>query len=88
MSPTTDILTIVFNFVDKGQLPSCARVNKAWRDPALDELWKELPSVFPLFELLGSLIHENGGWVCVTFRGTLDQVVSLMKIYADLPRRD
>ncbi|KAG8971119.1 hypothetical protein FRC05_011488 [Tulasnella sp. 425] len=69
-----DILTCVFTFVEKGQLPSSARVCKAWNEPVLDELWKELPSLFPLLDLLGTLTFRDGldnpAWDRWTFYAT------------------
>ncbi|KAG8944635.1 hypothetical protein FRC04_001675 [Tulasnella sp. 424] len=64
-----DILACVLAFVEKSQLPSSARVCKAWNELALNELWKDLPSLFPLLDLLGTLVYENGAW---TFQEGLD----------------
>lgn len=57
------VLAQVFSFVDKSDLPSTARVCKGWQEPALDELWGNLDSLFPLLELLGPLVYEKSGWV-------------------------
>jgi hypothetical protein len=49
-----DIVYLVFDQVgeDKSTLARSARCCKAFHNPALDMLWSDLPSVFPLWNLL------------------------------------
>ncbi|KAG8914854.1 hypothetical protein FRC00_010340 [Tulasnella sp. 408] len=47
-----ELLSMVFSFSGKPELAGSARVCKTWRDPALDELWRDLDSIFPLLELV------------------------------------
>ncbi|KIO32333.1 hypothetical protein M407DRAFT_18648 [Tulasnella calospora MUT 4182] len=43
---------MIFAFVDEATLAACALVCRPWKEPALDELWKHLDSLLPLFGLL------------------------------------
>ncbi|KAG8923272.1 hypothetical protein FRC01_012976 [Tulasnella sp. 417] len=47
-----ELLSIVFSFSAEPELAISARVCKTWSDPALDELWVDLDTVFPLLELV------------------------------------
>ncbi|KAG8900850.1 hypothetical protein FRC00_010818 [Tulasnella sp. 408] len=47
-----ELLSLVFSFSGKPELASSARVCKSWKDTALDELWRDLDSIFPLLELV------------------------------------
>jgi len=49
-----DIVHLVFDQIgdDKPTLARSARCCKAFHDPSLDRLWRDLPSVFPLWDLL------------------------------------
>jgi hypothetical protein len=55
-----DIVSLVFDQVgdDKPTLARSARCCRAFHNPCLDRLWKNLPSVFPLAFLLRS-IHDG-----------------------------
>ncbi|KAG8968655.1 hypothetical protein FRC05_001461 [Tulasnella sp. 425] len=52
--PTTvpELLANVLSFATESTLVSCAVVCKPWSDIALDYLWRDLDSVFPLLELV------------------------------------
>lgn len=61
-----DIWTLIFDFCDNSTLSSLARVKREWEDPALRVLWRTLPSLVPLFMVLGSMertIAGFGPWV-------------------------
>ncbi|KAG8913891.1 hypothetical protein FRC01_004337, partial [Tulasnella sp. 417] len=47
-----ELLFVIFAFSEKPELARSARVCKDWSDAALDELWKDLDSIFPLLELV------------------------------------
>ncbi|KAG8913134.1 hypothetical protein FRC01_004717 [Tulasnella sp. 417] len=49
---TPELLSLVFSHIHSASLATSARVCKAWSDTALNELWRDLDSVFPLLELL------------------------------------
>lgn len=41
-----------------------AQVRREWEEPALRLLWRELPSLVPLFKLLGEMTFSGAGtWV-------------------------
>ncbi|KAG8925657.1 hypothetical protein FRC00_003786, partial [Tulasnella sp. 408] len=58
---TPELLSLVFSFFQSADLATSARVCKWWSDTALNELWRDLYSVFPLLELVLdlSLIKEE-----------------------------
>ncbi|KAF9240663.1 hypothetical protein BU15DRAFT_45622 [Melanogaster broomeanus] len=64
-----EILELIFELtLDHGKSSLCraARCCKAWKDPALDRIWRRLPSAVPLLSLLpGCSIEESG----ITFAG-------------------
>ncbi|KAG8916781.1 hypothetical protein FRC01_002872 [Tulasnella sp. 417] len=47
-----ELLTLVFYFSQLADVATSARVCKGWSDTALNYLWRDLDSVFPLLELL------------------------------------
>lgn len=47
-----DILQVLFEVTDSRELARCACVCRRWSSLALDSLWKNLPSIMPLFKLL------------------------------------
>lgn len=49
---TPELLSLVFSFSHLASLAKSARVCKWWSDTALNQLWRELHSVFPLLELV------------------------------------
>ncbi len=60
-----ELLSLTFSL---GLVPSsilhAALVCQAWREPALDLLWRDLKSAMPLLQLLGHLIeHEDNKMV-------------------------
>ncbi|KAG8909988.1 hypothetical protein FRC01_006612 [Tulasnella sp. 417] len=50
-----EILRLIFQFTEQASLSRAARVSRAWSNIALDELWRSLPSIFPLLKLLAPL---------------------------------
>lgn len=66
-----EILRLIFSFTpadDQTSLTVAARSCKAWRDPALDFLWRRLSTLKPLFLLLPSRCIINGELVWIFFR--------------------
>lgn len=62
-----EILQYVFEVVlDNGKSSLCcaARCCQAWKDPALDRIWRRLPSAVPLLSLLPGFSMEKDGIVC------------------------
>ncbi|KAF9223987.1 hypothetical protein BS17DRAFT_766663 [Gyrodon lividus] len=59
-----EILELIFDInLDDGKSTLCraARCCKAWKDPALDRIWRRLPSAVPLLSLLpGHSIKKDG----------------------------
>ncbi|KAG8961454.1 hypothetical protein FRC00_012218, partial [Tulasnella sp. 408] len=47
-----ELVSMVFASADQATLAACAVVCRAWKESALDELWKHLDSILPLFRLL------------------------------------
>ncbi|KIO32387.1 hypothetical protein M407DRAFT_18698 [Tulasnella calospora MUT 4182] len=77
-----ELLYIIFSFSDAPELARSARVCKNWSDRALDELWRDLDSVFPLLELL-----MDSELVRAASRDSADlEVVSSALANADWPR--
>ncbi|KAF8555965.1 hypothetical protein OG21DRAFT_1483430 [Imleria badia] len=57
-----EILQLVFeDILDDGKSSLCrvARCYQAWKDPALDRIWRRLPSAIPLLSLLPGFSMEN-----------------------------
>ena len=57
-----EILRLIFEAVlndDKPSLCSAARCCQAWKGPALDLIWRRLPSAIPLLSLLPGFSTEN-----------------------------
>ncbi|KAG8910399.1 hypothetical protein FRC01_006351, partial [Tulasnella sp. 417] len=50
-----ETLRLIFQFTETASLSRAARVSRAWSNIALDELWRSLPSIFPLLGLLAPL---------------------------------
>ncbi|KAG8950602.1 hypothetical protein FRC03_012798, partial [Tulasnella sp. 419] len=62
-----DILNSIFSFLRPAQLVVAAQISRIWSDCALDLLWRNLPTIVPLLELLAplSVSRESSGdcWV-------------------------
>lgn len=57
-----EILQLIFEIVlDHGKPSLCcaARCCQAWKDPALDRIWRRLPSAVPLLSLLPGFSMEG-----------------------------
>ncbi|TRM57957.1 hypothetical protein BD626DRAFT_411351 [Schizophyllum amplum] len=54
-----EILREIFEDCEKGALSAAARTCQAWKDPALDQLWRVLPSISPVLALLPQLKYEG-----------------------------
>ncbi|KAG8897074.1 hypothetical protein FRC00_004850 [Tulasnella sp. 408] len=57
-----ELMRMVFAMSDKLVCARAALVCRRWCSAALDELWRSLPSLFPLFKILGPLVDvgEDG----------------------------
>jgi hypothetical protein len=61
-----EIIRNIFDFCDEqgyailGQLARCCR---AWKDPALDNLWSRLPWAVPLLHLIPGILEKDGIFV-------------------------
>ncbi|KAL1747831.1 hypothetical protein HDZ31DRAFT_80129 [Schizophyllum fasciatum] len=58
-----EILRDIFDECGKGALGVAARTCRAWKDPALDHLWRVLPTVGPLLALFPQLRYEGKRYV-------------------------
>ncbi|KAG9016343.1 hypothetical protein FRB90_003217 [Tulasnella sp. 427] len=58
----SEILRDVFLDLDYSSCAAAARVCKTWVDVALDILWEELESPFPIMRLLGPITLTDFGW--------------------------
>ncbi|KAG8940734.1 hypothetical protein FRC04_005058 [Tulasnella sp. 424] len=59
----SEVVETILESADWKSLASCARVNRWWSEQALDRIWSEVPSFFPLMELLATLRYTNEtGW--------------------------
>ncbi|KAG8901251.1 hypothetical protein FRC00_008223 [Tulasnella sp. 408] len=47
-----ELASVIFSGANQATLVACALVCSSWKEPALDELWKHLESILPLFRLL------------------------------------
>lgn len=58
-----ELASAIFSVVDQATLVACALVCRSWKEPALDELWKHLDSILPLFGLLfnAKALLQGGG---------------------------
>ena len=57
-----EILQLIFEIIlDHGKPSLCcaARCCQAWKDPALDRIWRRLPSAVPLLSLLPGFSMEK-----------------------------
>ncbi|KAH0836717.1 hypothetical protein J3R83DRAFT_8446, partial [Lanmaoa asiatica] len=57
-----EILQLIFEVIlNDGKTPLCraARCCQAWKDPALDRIWRRLPSAVPLLSLLPGFSMKN-----------------------------
>ena len=63
-----EIIRDIFNVCDGdgystlGRLARCCRT---WKDPALDDLWRHLPSAAPLFRLIPEVLEKDGTFVSI-----------------------
>lgn len=73
-----EILQLIFeDILDDGKSSLCctARCCQAWKDPALDRIWRRLPSAVPLLSLLPGFSMENDNIVrgfCFAGSGVTD----------------
>lgn len=65
-----EIIRLIFDIcANEGQsaLGQLARCCKAWKDPALDNLWRHLPCAAPLLRLIPGVIEKEGVFVSCFF---------------------
>jgi hypothetical protein len=64
-----DILASILRFTDRHTDAQCARVSKAWHEPALDILWHHVNRLEGLLKLLGPMddIYSNTPNVLVRY---------------------
>lgn len=55
MLSISEILVCIFNQLDCPSCAAVARVCRTWVDVALDVLWEDLESLFPIMGLLGPI---------------------------------
>lgn len=60
---TPEVLALILShLLDRGFLLRAALTCRTWKDPALDQLWRDLESPLPLMKLLGSVrVDDNAG---------------------------
>lgn len=58
-----DIRQAVLRELEPKDQATVARISKDWSAEALDFLWRDLPSILPLFALLGNLAIRSKVWV-------------------------
>lgn len=63
--------------LDRKSLLRAALTCRAWKEPALDTLWKDLPSLYPLIQVLSPIAQRvNGskslGWVRLSCIALMD----------------
>lgn len=54
----TELLDIIFSFLDRDSNVTNACVCKRWSDIALDVVWKEVDDLLHLFRLLKPICHQ------------------------------
>ncbi|KIO32408.1 hypothetical protein M407DRAFT_18718 [Tulasnella calospora MUT 4182] len=52
----------IFSFTNKGSCVNAARSCRGLKEFALDQVWKDMPSLLPLFRLLDELTYTANGW--------------------------
>jgi hypothetical protein len=63
-----EIIREIFNICDEEErsiLARLARCCRAWKDPALDNLWRRLPCAAPLFRLIPGILEKDGTFVSI-----------------------
>lgn len=60
-----ELLSKIFEKSDQKDCAAAAIVCRQWSNAALDELWRSLPSLMPLLNLLGPIENTNMGKVHV-----------------------
>ena len=68
---------------DNGTLASCARVSRAFSQPALEVLWEELDSMQPLFSILRKFVKIfetrcNRTWFAVNRHVSCDSLAVIL----------
>lgn len=58
-----EILDYIFSYSQKKDLAIAARVSWLWSNIALDHLWRDIDSVFPLLEVGLPPLKMDGEWV-------------------------
>jgi hypothetical protein len=61
-----EIIRAIFDVCDEdghSSLGRSARCCRAWKDPALDNLWRRLPCAAPLFRLIPGVLEKDGTFV-------------------------
>lgn len=51
----SEVLEVIFSFCHRSDAARCALVCRRWKDLALDCVWRELESLFHLFQILSPL---------------------------------
>ncbi|KIO26785.1 hypothetical protein M407DRAFT_23981 [Tulasnella calospora MUT 4182] len=57
-----EVMSMIFAMSDKPTCAAACLVCRRWSGAAMDELWRSLPSLLPLFELLGPLFESDTGY--------------------------
>ncbi|KAG8923295.1 hypothetical protein FRC01_012926 [Tulasnella sp. 417] len=56
-----EVMSMIFAISDRLTCAAACRVCHRWSGAAMDELWRSLPSLQPLFKLLGPLVKTDDG---------------------------
>lgn len=75
---TPEVLRTIFTLSNRPTCAAAALVCSVWKELAVDVLWRHLPSMLPLLELMGPLAYSGGGgWVCASLN--LREILNLYK---------
>lgn len=69
---TPELLSLVFSYAGSASLATSARVCKGWSDTALNQLWRDLDSVYPILELVFDISLIKGEHGSLFFKKLTD----------------
>ncbi|KAG8944271.1 hypothetical protein FRC04_002067 [Tulasnella sp. 424] len=55
-----ELVENIVSYLVRKDIVSAARVCRAWSEPALDQIWRNLPSIIPLFSLISPMVCRTG----------------------------
>lgn len=71
-----ELVLVFLRTLDRKSLVEAALTCQAWTEPALDNLWSDLPSLYPLVHVLSPIVQKvrgskSLGWVRLPCTGPM-----------------